>query len=247
MPIKAYTPEEIDLYVKFVLYSPEGWGKTTWLAQNMPDPIDWIDFERSSDSIVVGRRKGIIPMDKDIRIYPINTSVDIEEVKKHCLETFPRSQSKTLVFDTLSTSQTHQLQHWMKQHQNKDGMPLWKDYRKSTTIFNEILLGLQHVPKHVVIVAHEKEYYETVNDANGEHKKLIHIGPQVTPALADSVRQIISGVIRLQRKSQGNSVKWTMLVNPKDKYKAKNRYGLSATEYDDPTWDLFENGVIEHA
>lgn len=236
MALKPIPAGEVPPFHKFIIYGPPGEGKTSWVAENCPDPI-WFDFERSSDVLkAIGKLD--IPV---IPITPKDSPQDLENFILKDLNGIQKGKYKTIVFDTISSAQIFQLGHWMENN-SKNDLPLYQDYRKSTTIFNRIFFALQHMDYHVALIAHEKDYYE----GEGENKKLVQIGPGVTPALFESVRQLTSGVYRLQKKVSGigkdAKPSWSMLVNNKGKYVAKNRYGLIDVEIENPTWDTFMKG-----
>jgi len=254
MTLKPLTLDEIEWFVKVLLYGPEGEGKTFWIADNCPKPAVWIDFERSSDTIKRAAETIRPSWKTDIEVVPVTPKDNPNDVRDF-VKNIEKTKFKTLAFDTLSTSQTFQLNHWMttgKQKGEKGGMPEWTDYRWSTTIFNRMLMDLQHAAINVVVVGHEQTYWE----GEGESRRRVEIGPSVTPALHASVKQLVSGVIRLQNKTTqkvvaGKSVsetKSTMLVRRKGLYIAKNRYGLTSQEIEDPTWDkLFGIGELTDA
>ena len=252
--LKPLTLDQIEWFVKVLLYGPEGEGKTFWTADNCPKPACWLDFERSSDTIKKASET-IRPSWKDeIEVVPIGTGNTPDEVRDFC-RNIEKTKFKTLVLDTLSTSQTFQLDHWMttgRTKGDKGGMAEWKDYRWSTTLFSRILMDLQQANINIVIIGHEKIYWE----GEGESRKKTEVGPAVTPALHDAVKQLVSGVIRLQNKTTtklvaGKSVtetKATMLVRRKGLYVAKNRYGLMQQEIESPTWEnLFGIGELTDA
>lgn len=252
MTLKPLTLDEIEWYVKVLLYGPEGEGKTFWVADNCPKPALWWDFERSSDTIKKAAETIRPSWKNDIEVIQIKPDIDPKELLEYSRQ-INKTKYKTLCFDTLSTSQTYQLNHWMKNNaKEKNAMPNWTDYRWSTTLFNRILMELQHADKNVVVIGHEQIYWE----GEGESRKKIEVGPSVTPALHAAVKQLVSGVIRLQNKTttkvvSGKSVsetKSTMLVRRKGLYVAKNRYGLMDTEIEDPTWEkLFGIGELTDA
>ena len=254
MSLKPLTLDEIRWFVKFLLYGPEGEGKTFWTAENCPKPAVWIDFERSSDTIKKGAETLHPEWKEQIEVISVTPKNDPKEVQDY-IKQIERTKFKTLVFDTLSTSQIFQLDHWMGHGaKNKDAMPEWKDYRWSTTLFSRMLMDLQHANVNVVIIGHEKTYWE----GEGENKKKVEVGPAVTPALHDAVKQLVSGVMRLQNKTTSKIVKgeqitetkMTMQVRRKGLYVAKNRYGLLSTEIENPTWtNLFGTyeGVLTDA
>jgi hypothetical protein len=252
MSLKPLTLDEIRWFVKVLLYGPEGEGKTFWVADNCPKPAVWIDFERSSDTIKKAAETIRPSWKNDIEVIPVTPANDPKEVRDF-ITNIGKTKFKTVCFDTLSTSQTFQLNHWMTKGGGKtDQMPEWKDYRWSTTLFSRMLMDLQHANLNVVIVGHEQIYWEGEGDA----RRKVEVGPAVTPALHAAVKQLVSGVIRLQNKATtkvvaGKSVtetKSTMLVRRKGLYVAKNRYGLLEPEIENPTWDnLFGIGELTDA
>lgn len=252
--LKPLTLDEIKWFVKFLLYGPEGEGKTFWTADNCPKPAVWVDFERSSDTIKKASETIRPQWKTEIEVIPVGPGNTPDQIKEFCAN-IEKTKFKTLVFDTLTTSQTFQLDHWMttgRTKGDKGGMPEWKDYRWSTTLFGRILMGLQHANVNVVIIGHEKTYWEGDDD----NRKKVEVGPAVTPALHDAVKQLISGVLRYQNKTTTKIVsgkpvtetKSTMLVRRKGLYVAKNRYGLLEQEIENPTWDsLFGIGELTDA
>lgn len=234
MALKPTPVNEIPPYLKFLLYGAQGEGKTAWTALNAPKPV-WLDFERSSDTI---KSMGI----KGVEVIEITPHHKPKEVEDFCRD-IDRTDFETVVFDTISTSQLFQLGASIAD--KKQDHPLIQDYRDSTQVFNDVFLRLQHSKKHVVLIAHER----TIWEGDLSNRRKIAIGPSVTPALHDSVTQLVSGVFRLQRKTGlGKDAKpsWNMLVNSKGLYLAKNRYGLTETEIESPTWDTFMKGMLNN-
>lgn len=230
-------PKKIDestLYFKALIYGAPGVGKTRWTAENVPTPV-FIDFERSTDTL---KKIGMDHIDvihaKDIE--------SVSEIRDFCFDV-ERSKFQTLVFDTVSSSQIFQLnKHMIDKYGKEDQkhlLPLFQDFRISTQTFNEIFFHLQHANINVVLLAHERENYQ----GEGEAKRLVSIGPSLTPALQDSTRQLVNAVLRLQKTTKGVGDRAittrSMLCNSKGLYLAKNRYNVDETEIINPTWDTF--------
>ena len=50
MTFKLQTVADLDFYLRMLLYGLEGSQKTTWCAENLPEPV-WVDFEHSTDTL----------------------------------------------------------------------------------------------------------------------------------------------------------------------------------------------------
>lgn len=240
--LKAVDVSEEPLYAKFLIYGPQGEGKTTWAAENLPSPT-FLDFERSTDSLITRAKRDpeFAKKMESVKIVHVTPQDKPADVEAFCRDFEKKSDSESLVFDTISTSQIFQLGSSIAD--KRQDHPLIQDYRDSTQIFNNIFLRLQHIKKHVVLIAHER----TVWEGDLSSRKKVAIGPNVTPALQDSVTQLVSGVFRLQRKQavgKDAMPTWSMLINSKGLYLAKNRYGLTQAEIDNPTWDTFMKGTL---
>lgn len=229
MALKTMKPSEIEPFLKLLIYGPVGTGKSTWTAQNAPRPCAYIDFERSSDVI---KSMGI----DDIDIVPVTPKDTMDDVLKFVRDLVKNGYA-SVVFDTISSSQIFQLGDHMKGN-NRD-LPLFQDYRKSTATFNDVFFALQHMPIHVILIGHEKDYYE----GEGEFKKLVQTGPAMTPAIKDAVTQLSSGVFRFTRS--GASIKVQVLE--RGKLIGKNRYGFTEQEISNPTWDTFMRKLMNNA
>lgn len=226
------TLDEVSLYLKLLIYGPQGVGKTYWTAANCPKPAVWMDFERSSDTILSNR--DVFSSD-DFKIIQISPDKNPTEVEEFC-KNIHKTPFKTIVFDTMTTSQIFQLDHWMTHgSKSKSSSPTQPDYRESTTVFQRMFLRLQHAPINVVLVAHEREF--TMGE--GAERRIVSVVPAVTPALHDAVTQLVSGVFRLSKKNG----KYQMLTETKGLYIAKNRYGITDTEVIEPTWNTFLKGM----
>lgn len=231
MTLKAKSINEVNALLKFLLYSPQGEGKTAWTALNAPKPV-WLDFERSSDTI---KSMGLNHID----IVSIGPGTKPKEVVDFCRDV-EQSEYETVVLDTISTSQMFQLGDSVAN--SKADHPLIQDYRDSTAFFTDIFFRLQHANINVVLIAHERTHYE--GDLSNRRK--VAIGPAVTPALHDAVTQLVSGVFRLQKKQgigKDAQPTWSMLCNSKGLYMAKNRYNITDVEIENPTWDTFMKGL----
>lgn len=234
MNLKAVPVGESELKFKALIYGPPGAGKTQWWAENVPNPV-CLDFERSTDTL----KK--IGMD-DIPVIHAHDIKTTSQVKDFCFD-IEKSSYKTIVFDTISTSQIFQLQDHMNRTKGADNekrlLPLFQDFRISTQTFNEIFFFLQHANVHVVLIAHERQFFT----GEGDMKKLVSIGPSITPALQESTRQLINAVLYFQTKRSGlgasEKITRSMLCNTKGLYLAKNRYGIEETEIVNPTWATF--------
>lgn len=229
--LREMLPSEIDDFGKFLLYGPPGNFKTGWTAINCPKPAWWVDFERSTDTIKQLVLQGLVD-DNDFKIARVTPDDKMRDVLAFVEKA--KTEAATLVFDTLSSSQTFQLDEWME-NQSRD-MPMIQDFRKSTDVFSSILFGLQHSEINVVIIAHERDFYE----GPLETRKFVGTGPSVTPALHDAVTRLVSGVFRLTNKSGlGGKSELVMQVSPHGMAIAKNRYGILEREIKNPTWDSF--------
>jgi hypothetical protein len=238
--LKTFNLDEMTLWIKMLLYGPQGVGKTTWTAMNCPKPAHWLDFERSTDTLIAMFRAGLLNKD-DFRITPVGPGDKPSDVQA-IVKNIEKSGNQTIVFDTMTTSQIFQLQEHMKD-QTRD-LPLFQDYRLSTHIFSEMFMQLQHSDVNVVLIAHERENWQ----GEPPNRVLRSIVPSVTPALHDAVTQLVSDVVRLQKKTAvGRDAvpEWSMLMNTKGVYIAKNRAGVIAPEIKNPTWDLFTKGTVE--
>ena len=232
--MKITSTNDIELFFKVLIYGEPGVGKTQWVAENVPKPI-WMDFERSTDTLA---KIGI-----DVPVMQAKDIKSTKEIKDFCFD-IEKSEYETLVIDTVSTSQIFQLENHMRVKYGDDAkrlLPLFQDFRISTQTFNEIFFFLQHAKVNIVLIAHERTNF--IGD--GDSKKIISIGPSLTPALQESTRQLVNAVLRFQKKTTGvgpNAVtKRSMLCNSKGLYLAKNRYGIQETEVDSPTWATFMN------
>lgn len=232
MSLKVQTLDDIPLWLKILIYGPQGEGKTLWTAINCPKPAVWMDFERSSDTILSNRNLFDF---SEIKIIQVTPEKEPKEVEDFCLN-IKRTEFQTIVFDTMTTSQVFQLDNWMNNgSRNKGGSPTQPDYRESTTVFQRMFLRLQHAPINVVLIAHERDHWI----GEGATRRIAAVTPGVTPALHDAVTQLVSGVFRLTRKGD----KFSMLTETKGLYIAKNRYGITDTEVQNPTWDTFLKGM----
>jgi len=232
MSLKAMTLDEVSVYLKLLIYGPQGIGKTFWTAENCPKPAVWMDFERSSDTILSNRDRF---KTEDFKIIQVTPDKDPKEVEDFC-KNIHKTEFKTIIFDTMTTSQVFQLDHWMNNgSKNKGHSPTQPDYRESTTVFQRMFLRLQHAPINVVLIAHEREMWI----GEGPSRRISSVIPSVTPALHDAVTQLVSGVFRLSKKNG----KYQMLTETKGLYIAKNRYGIADVEVIDPTWNTFLKGM----
>lgn len=237
MSFKLTTVGATPLFIRMLLYGPEGTQKTSWCGENAPNPV-WVDFEHSTD-VLKARGLTHIPLLEYQTMEDIKNFVKSKELK----------QFETLVFDTISSLQDFQLfEHMTKKYgitNEKRLLPLFQDFRISTQVFKEILLLLQGLEMNFVIIAHEREFYQ----GEGEDKKLIGIGPSITPALSDSVRQAVGCVGRMSIEKVGQIGNKTsvrrIMFNPQGLYKAKNRYNIQETTLDNPTWETLKGNFTD--
>lgn len=223
---KAKTIDEIPAWIKLCLYGPQGAGKTA-LAATAPKPA-WIDFERSSETL-----RSMPVQFHSIPILKPDSMDDVFEAVKD----FPNSPYETLVLDTGTNMQFFQLREEMVKAKKKNAsrdiyLPLFQEFRISSEMLYDIFVKLQDMEKHVIVICHEKEEWEVINDT----KVLMNIRPDLTPAVASKLNGLLNFTGRLEYKAGmgSNPAKRILTVNPSGKITAKNRLGIQETSIENP-------------
>lgn len=236
---ESETLGESEPYAKGVIHGHWGCGKTTFAA-DAPDPF-WVDFERSSDTLLK------IPGKENIRIFRPKSVKQMKDIAENAT-----SFGRTIVIDTVTTFQIFYMREYMREEASRtngrrDRFEVYQgDYKYATAELTDFFLALQEAKIHVLFLAHSKEVYSKPPDQN-TNATLISIRPAITPAVWDNLAAFVNVVGYLERKG-GNAIKKEverrLYLNETGVIAAKNRLGIQEDYISSPTFEgVFGNAV----
>lgn len=206
---------------KWLVYGPAGDGKTQ-LISDAPSTI-WFDFEDSTDTIVsIGKQ------DK----------VNIQKIKSYnkfssAIARLPGGH-ETIVVDTISSLLDMLLverMDWVEKNTKRSRFETaQQDYKYVTHQMRDLLYRIVKLDVNVIIIAHEREFYD-------EEGTLIGIRPDLSPRVADIFRRRLSGLFYYRKEGTATSPIRKLYVTNHGRIQAKNRYGLTESVIQNPTWD----------
>lgn len=228
---------DTEPYIKMLLHSDPGVGKTYWAA-NAPDPC-FEDFERSTETL----RK--VEKFKDI---PVFRPKNFAKAKEFAMEAVKKYG--TVIFDTVSSMQVMYMNEYMekiekleksKKPDRNRWMPYQGDYRHATNELTDFWLTLQRADCHIIFLAHTKLL---TNDEGQTVGKV----PMLSPAVKDSLAQFVNVVAYMEKKTTGMGDKRStdryMYFNSTNIIQAKNRLGIQEEFVKNPKFEeIFSYGT----
>lgn len=211
MPIKINKPTKSKPFLKALIYSEQGDGKTTLAAscKGMPDfdEVLLINIDKGDLSI---RNAGIdwarIGIDEN-GISTKSIIKDLEDIVFSIVARKPGFEKyKTIIVDTLTELQTQDLED-IAGHKERISQP---DYGQDTKKLRKICSLIRDVPLNVILTAQVKKIYEGPPDA----LKLTEIRPALTESAAKAFMEAVDHV-------------WFLYVNPdKKRIMVTNKQGV---------------------
>lgn len=238
---KIYTPKIEDLKIKMLVYGAAGVGKTTLGASAMDD-------ERTAPVLFINVEGGMLSVvDKSPDAWDLNTYAELDDIFWFLAK--GEHSYKTVVIDSLSELQMLNLDHIMKQQLQKtpkagsksreDVFDVWlEDYGKSTQQMRSIIRRFRDLPMHVIFTCLESM---TMDDHT---IKAVH--PALTPKLRGAVMgymDIVGYLYTKQLEEDGKKTVRQMLVQPHDKWEAKDRGGKLGMVVQEPTMPMIMEAV----
>jgi hypothetical protein len=209
-------------YPKILLYGPQGCGKSHFSAL-APRPLLYLDFENGA---------GFLPLVMDmtgIRMVNDIAASEIVSLLDGVTNDVANSPYRTIVFDTLSEAQTLHRESVVgtRKAATKD------DWGQNTEYMRKVVRRLQSAEIVVVYICHE----DSTQDWDG-----LHLHPALTPALLGSVIGYVDILAymssRLIVDDKGKtSIERTLLVEPTDRVRAKQRGSRLPPRVLQPTWE----------
>lgn len=211
-------PEQISTYLKVMLYSEPGVGKTT-LAATAPNPLV-IDVERGTRVLA----------NKDVDILEFVSIEQVEKVIEYAVKGDPAFvKYDTFVFDSLSEMQRRMLDQQLGKASKAIGTAVykadWPMYGENTQRLRSLMSRFRDLNKHIVVTAQAKQDKD-------ESSGIVMWRPDLTPKLAATVTGLFDVVGYMRIDSKGERI---LQVQPSKTIVAKTRVQLPK-EIVNPTW-----------
>ncbi|MDA3833522.1 MAG: ATP-binding protein [Spirochaetales bacterium] len=229
---KIYIPKSGELAIKMLIYGTAGAGKTTFGATAM-------DHEATAPVLFINAEGGMLSVvDKDPAAWDLNSYDELEEVFWFLAK--GDHKYKTVVIDSLSELQMLNLDSIMKKNMQKttgknkreDQFDIWlEDYGKSTQQMRAMVRRFRDLPMHVI--------FTCLESSSMDDKKVESIHPALTPKLRGTAlgyMDIVGYLYTKQEEKDGETeTVRQMLVQPYEKWEAKDRSGKLGTTFNEPT------------
>lgn len=212
-------PEQTATYLKVMLYSEPGVGKTT-LAATAPNPLI-IDVERGTRVL----------QNKDVDVLEYVSIEQVEKVIDYAVKGDPAfAKYDTFVFDSLSEMQRRILDQQLNKASKAIGTPVykadWEMWGQNTQRLRTLMSRFRDINKHIIVTAQAKQ---DKDEASG----IMMWRPDLTPRLASTVTGLFDIVGYYRIDSKGERI---LQVQPTKTIVAKTRVTLPK-EITNPTWD----------
>lgn len=211
-------PEVASPYLKILIYSEPGVGKTT-LAATAPKPLI-IDVERGTRVLA----------NKDIDVLEFVSIEQVEKVIEYAVRGEPAfDKYETFVFDSLSEMQRRVLDAQLDKSSKSVGAPVykatWDHYGENTQRLRSLMSRFRDVKRNIIVTAQAKMDKD-------ESSGIPFMRPDLTPKLAATIVGLfdIVGYYRIDSKGQR-----VLQVQPTKTIIAKTRVDLPK-ELVNPTW-----------
>lgn len=213
-------------FVKAFLYGRTGAGKTRFTA-DAPNPY-WYDSEDSTETLKhLGGEYAKIPF-----YVPTGPS----DFLKHIRQNIKDERAETYVLDTFTTILNKFVRKLLGANDaSKDQR---QEYREATQVFARIMGELQEAAVNVVIIGHRRV------SRHPETGQITGIWPDVTPALQESVQQLVNvvGYLDIEPSIMKGKTVRKLYMNPTPLIEAKNRLNIQEPFIENPTWkEVFGN------
>ena len=225
----------MDLYLKLLIYSPPGHGKTSMLGTVIGDPrlspMLLIDFEAGVQSIRSKCRQ--VKLDQLGKVKPDLNKVDVVKVTTwddfdlvHNFLAKGEHGYKTVGLDSVSEMNYMNLQEAIEDGKLKDSrhdpdVAEQRDYLRSATQMRRLIRCFRDLDLHTIFTCGSQE-------AQDPNTKLMQIRPALTGKLALEVPGLVDVVgylaVSESEDKDGNAVvSRILLTQPTGKYMAKDR------------------------
>lgn len=212
-------PEVQSTYLKVLIYSEPGVGKTTF-AGTAPKPLI-IDVERGARVL---QGKNDIDVLEYVSIEQVEKLIDYAVAGNAAFDKY-----ETFVFDSLSELQRRDIDAQLIKSSKTVGAPVykatWDHYGESTQRLRSLMSRFRDLNKNIIVTAQARADKE---EATG----IMQMRPDLTPKLSSTITGLFDVVGYYRIDSKGERI---LQVQPSKTVVAKTRVNLPK-EINNPTW-----------
>jgi len=226
--------KEKKFYIKMLIYSDNGVGKTVFGASAM-------DCDVCKEVLFVNIEGGMLSIAdrKTLNVWDIEEFSEIKEVLRYLQE--EEHPYKAVVLDSITELQLRSLDAIVanamaapptkgKPRTDEDEIRI-DDYGKNTVSMRKVLRGFRDLPMHVIMTALAVE--------NKDEDGVVTVSPQLTEKMANSVMGYVDIVAYMHAKKIAKDGKEELirsfLFQPYGKFRAKDRTGRMGDFLVEPT------------
>lgn len=221
---------DLDPYIKALIYSESGAGKTKFAA-TWPKPLI-IDTENSTETL-----RDWPELTKNAKIIRLKQWGDLDEILEALRCGDPEfADRETLVIDTITELQSRNLSELLEFEAARNSardpfLAHQQDYKKSGEMLRRITTAFRDLPMHMVVNAHSTE-----DNVNGN----LTLRPDLTPKLAKTMKGVfgIQGFLFVTDEGWDGPFTNCLQTRRNAVVQAKSRYRHLPPIVENPTFDI---------